>query len=120
MNRFSREFILKIIYSSPTHISDVFCRLQEVHDLFWGSLLIFIATTVLIKLWFFLFHLIVSDKFSSLQMLFHSFCFTLPFLFYNSAFWVFVCLRECSCPCMCIYFGRFFLSFIGIFPLIDQ
>ena len=50
----------------------------------------------------------VSDKLSSLQMLFLYFSFFLFFFF----------LKECLCACMCIYFlGFLFFSFISLFSL---
>ena len=83
--------------------------------------LIYRVATVSMRLWFslipgfvsanFQFGLIVLGNFSSFQVLFFAFSFFSSFSFYKSAFCVFVCLRRCSCPCMCIYFLFILLHF---------
>ena len=126
MSRFTREIVLGHFFSSPTRVSDVLRRLQEVNIFFLMFLLVFIVLTVLIRLWFFLipgivfvniqFELIFRDKLSSLRKLFLAVNLFFFFFFYKKV----LCVCVYSCPCMCIYFGFFFVFSFITFWLINN
>ena len=83
----------QVIHFSSTRVSSVLHYFHEVIRVFIVFALVYIVTTVLIRLWFFLFlgfvsanfqvELIVWDKFSSLLVLFLSFSFFSSFSFYQ-------------------------------------